>query len=152
MTIDMAVRRIEEGFDQGLYTAERAQEKIAAKKQEQTNIETEIQKIEEQLRVASDIDIHVKKLQEAAQQVNYRIQHYTRAQQKIFCQLFVDRIEMYREKKGKIYNVHAKVLMRFNPDQFNLPENLGRTGTALQDNTKIDNHSNDGLRGALDQT
>lgn len=135
---EMEIERVEQGYETGLYDEEKTQQKITKKKKELTQIDKQITEHEEQLNLLSSIDVEVKKLREASKQVKYRLEHLDRRQKKILVRLFVDRVELYRERikgekrRGKKWNVSADVYFKFNPTRLNEQIGEGSTGKAQQ--------------------
>jgi len=78
----------------------------------------------------------VQKLKDASEQVKYRLENLTPKQKKILCNLFVDRIEMYRKKEGKKWKVNAEIFFRFNPSKFAGADGEDRTPEALPESKK----------------
>ena len=106
------------------------QEKIAEKNKTAADIENKIQEIEDELKFMSSIDIEVQKLKDASKQIKYRLEQLNQKQKKILINLFIDRIEMFREKIGKRWKITAEIYFRFNPNKFPNNITVGRTEKA----------------------
>lgn len=127
---EVAIARIEHAYETGNYSEEKMQEKIAEKNKTAADIENKIQEIEDELKFMSSIDIEVQKLKDASKQIKYRLEKLDHKQKKILVNLFIDRVEMFREKIGKRWKITAEIYFRFNPNKF--PSTLigGRTEKA----------------------
>ncbi len=130
MNGEVAIARIEHAYETGNYSEEKMQEKISEKNKSSADIENKIQEIEDELKFMSSIDIEVQKLKDASKQIKYRLEKLDHKQKKILVNLFIDRIEMFREKIGKRWKITAEIYFRFNPNKF--PNTLigGRTEKA----------------------
>lgn len=136
INVEMAIARIEDAYEHGNYSEEKMAEKVSEKNNEIASIEEQIQKQEDELVFMSSIDLEAQKLKKASEQVKYRLENLTRKQKKILCDLFVDRVEMFRKKEGKNWNISAEIYFRFNPRKFSEPKTGGRTSQAQEDNKK----------------
>jgi hypothetical protein len=136
MNTEMSITRIESAYESGNYSEEKMAEKVAEKNTEIVKIEEEIQRQEDELSFISSVDIETQKLKSASEQVKYRLEKLTRKQKKILCNLFVDRVEMYRKKKGQEWEVSAEIYFRFNPEKFTNPTQGGRTQKELEKDKK----------------
>jgi hypothetical protein len=123
--MDLTISRIEKAYEMGHYSEEQLGQKISQENREMGNIETRIQEIENEIALIGSIDVEVKKLKEASEQIKYRLENLNQKQKKLLVQLFVDRIEIRRspleltaEKKVKRWDVKAEIYFRFNPNKF----------------------------------
>jgi site-specific DNA recombinase len=145
MNNDLAIARIENAYEEGQYSKEKMEEKLMERNKENTQIDEQIQDIEDQLRLISSVDVEVEKLKEASKQVKYRLQNLNRREKKILCQLFVDRVEMRRRKVHGRWKVSGDVFFRFNPQKFS--EEVGEDRTSK---TLVGATSGSSKRGNLD--
>ncbi len=111
------IPRIESAYERGLYDEDKLQERLTQKNQEIIAIEENISDVEDQLTMMTSASTEAKKLREASAQIKYKLEHLDRAQKKVLCHLFLDRIEMYRNRPNdqKRWTVHAEIFFRFNP-------------------------------------
>ncbi len=112
------IARVEEGYEKGVYDEEKTKEKIGQKNKELADIEAEIQSHEDQLSFIGEVEAEISKLNEASRQIKYRIENLNQEQKKVLVRLFIDRIELKREKVGKVWKIDAKVFFKFNPNKF----------------------------------
>jgi site-specific DNA recombinase len=152
MNTEMSITRIESAYESGNYSEEKMAEKVAEKNTEIVKIEEEIQRQEDELSFISSVDIETQKLKSASEQVKYRLEKLTRKQKKILCNLFVDRVEMYRKKKGQGWEVSAEIYFRFNPEKFTNPTQGGRTQKEEQEAKKDSLKSQKVRGGARERT
>jgi hypothetical protein len=131
VNIELAIGRVEAAYDHGTYSEEKMAAKIAQHNTDIADIDDKIQEIEDQLRLMGAVDVEVQKLREASEQVKYRMEKLDKRQQKILCNLFVDKVKMRRVREGKKWRIQAQVCFRFNPKKFAEPPKEGRTETGL---------------------
>jgi len=129
---NLEIPRIQEAYEKGIYDEEILQKKLTEKEEELAKIEVKIQEIEDELGFTSSLDMEVQKLKEASAQIKYKLENLSREQKKILCDLFIDRIEMYRQKEGKRWKVRVETFFRFNPNKF--PSVIAEGRTAKTDN------------------
>jgi hypothetical protein len=80
------------------------------------------------------MDIEVQKLKDASEQVRYRLEKLDRKQKRVLCNLFVDRVEMRREKlENEKWHVTANIYFRFNPVKFGQAEKKDSTKKPLRE-------------------
>lgn len=149
---EIAIGRIEEAFEKGTYSEEKLQEKTASKNKEIADIDQKIIKLEEELGILSSISVEVQKLKSASEQVKYRLDKLPHKQKKILCDLFVEKIEMRREKVGKKWKIQADVFFRFNPDKFSEPAEVGRTQKLDNKSATESKHPKKGFDGGRGRT
>lgn len=124
---ELAIARIENAYEEGRYSQEKMEEKVAERSKENAEIEGQIQDIEDQVCFVSSDNIEIEKLKAASEQVKYRLDNLDRKQKKILCQLFVDRVELRRRKVHNRWKVTGDVFFRFNPEKFERDIQVGRT-------------------------
>ncbi len=112
--LDLAIARIEEAYDHGTYSEEKLQEKLARKNVELTKLLEKEQLLEQQVRLLASTDIEIKKLKESSEMVRYRLGDLNYEQKRILCQLFVERIEISRQRVDGKWHRHADIFFRFN--------------------------------------
>lgn len=137
----VAIARIEEAYEEGRYSDEKMATKTTEREAVISKIETAIQEAEDQLVLLTSADVEVKKLRDAAEQVRYRLDKLDPRQKKILCNLFVDRVEMYRTPikgsgKRQRWNITSNVVFRFNPEKFGEGPQEGRTTLLLSKATE----------------
>lgn len=153
MNTELAIARIENAFENGAYSEEKLVEKVTEKSNEIGKIDEDIQKYEDELSFISSIDVEVGKLKSASEQVKYRLENLTRKQQKVLCNLFVDRVEMHRvPAEGKGWNITAEIYFRFNPEKFTKTDKGDRTQEGLKDNKKEPSKAQKQLDGGRERT
>lgn len=150
--LTLSIFRIEEAYENGVYSEEKMSEKLTEKNNSISKAETEIQDTQDQLQLLSSIDVEVEKLKEASAQVKYRLEHLTDKQKKMLCNLFVERVEMYRKRDGKRWKVSAEVYFRFNPKKFSEEALGGRTQRALKQEHNKNMPVKSSLDGAQERT
>ncbi len=128
---ELAIERIEARYERGNYSEEKTNEKVAREERRPTEIETKIQSIEDEISLMSSVDIEVQKLKEASKQVRYRVEKLDRRQQRVLCNLFVDKIEMRRVRDGKRWKVQPDIYFRFNPEKLKESVEKSRSQTWL---------------------
>lgn len=133
---EIAIARIEHAYEEGGYSQEKMEEKVAERNKESAEIEGLIQDIEDQISVVSSHAVEIEKLKAASEQVKYRLDNLDRKQKKVLCQLFVDRVEMRRRKVHNEWNVTGDVFFRFNPEKFERDVLVGRTVKKLMEDVK----------------
>jgi hypothetical protein len=136
MNNELTISRIERAYEEGIYSQEKMEEKVAQQNKENMTIEGQMQDIEDQLSLISAKEIEIAKLKEASEQVKHRLKGYDRRQKKIICQIFVDRVEMRRRKVHNRWKVSGDVFFRFNPQKFQREIELGRTVKKLSEAVK----------------
>ncbi len=134
--IELEKARIEIAYEKGAYGEEQLMEKLAEKGLEENEVAEKIQQLEDELNVMSSVDVEVEKLKEASEQVKYRLNNLDALQKKILCDLFIDRVEMYRQRKGDRWQVSAEIYFRFNPQKFHDTQKQGSTENAHADTEK----------------
>jgi len=152
ITEKMAIARIEAAYEEGQYSEVKMSAKSAERATEIGKIETEIQQSEDQLLLLTSVDVEVKKLRDAAEQVRYRLNKLDPRQKKILCNLFVDRVEMYRTPmkgsgKRQRWRITATVVFRFNPEKLNEAQREGRTTSQLSKATESQPRSENDVIG-----
>ena len=120
LNTDLVMGRIESALEQGIYSNEKANEKLIMQHQEKLKIEQEILKLEQELSQWSAIDVQLKQLKSVSEQMKYHIDKYDRKNRKLICQLLVQKVEMYRERQGGGWHTHAKVYLEFNLQKLSL--------------------------------
>lgn len=148
LNIDLVIGRIESALEQGIYSNEKANEKLILQHQERIRVEEEILKLEQELNQWSSVDIQLKQLKSVSEQLKYHINKYDRKNRKLVCQLLVQRVEMYREREGKGWHTHAKVHLEFNLLKLSLSALGGRTLTDLPKATNSKKNLDSRLDGA----
>lgn len=133
---EIAIARIEHAYEEGEYSQDKMEGKVAERNRENAEIEGQIQDIEDQVSVVSSHDVEIEKLKAASEQVKYRLDNLDKKQKKILCQLFVDRVEMRRRKVHNRWNVTGDVFFRFNPEKFERDILVGRTVKKLVQDAK----------------
>ena len=123
--------RIEEGYDKGVYDEEKTKEKLGQKNKILAEIDEEIQNIENELAFIGTVELEVSKLKEASRQIKYKIDNLSHAQKKVLVKLFVDKIELNRERHGKAWKIKAEISFKFNPSKFPTRLVEGRTEERL---------------------
>jgi len=136
MNNELTIARIERAYEEGIYSQEKMEDKVAEQNKENVAIEGQMQDIEDQLSLISAKEIEVAKLKEASEQVKHRLKDYDRRQKKVICQIFVDRVEMRRRKVHNRWKVSGDVFFRFNPKKFEREIELGRTVKKLTEAVK----------------
>ncbi len=134
--LELKMERIEEGYDNGVYGAERASEKTAAVQQEVDRIEGRIEDIGKELLVAGLQEQEIEGLRSAAKTVKYNLDKLGRKQKKILIDLFIDRVELDRtprETGGKRtkWDITVQYYFRFVPEKFASLPKKGRTTKGL---------------------
>lgn len=129
---ELEIGRIEEAYEQGIYSEEKLNERLSKKNKKIAEAETQIQEIEDELNFVASMDIEVKKLKDASKQLKYRLESLDAKQKKVLANLFVDRIEMYRRKEGKRWKITAEIFFKFNPTKFPTRLIKGRTEESLK--------------------
>lgn len=150
--MELSMARIEEAYENGVYSEDKMSEKIADKNDSMAKIEEEIQTIEDQLHFLSSVDVEVQKLKEASAQVKYKMDKLTPKQKKMLCSLFVERVEMFRVRDGKHWKVSSEIFFRFNPKKFSEATNRVRTQRALKQEQNKTLNSKAKLSGAQERT
>lgn len=155
--IEAEIARVEYVYEKGDYSEEKMSEKISFKNKEIANLDKKIIKHEKSLREMGSIEVEVQKLKTASEQVRYRIENLTQAQKAILCNLFVDRVEMFRTEKpsnktGKEWDIQAKVFFRFNPKNISDKIPQGRTDEDLETNESIQKNPHKGDNGVTGRT
>ncbi|QQS58915.1 recombinase family protein [Candidatus Peregrinibacteria bacterium] len=151
MNLEMNIARIENAFENGSYSEEKMAKRIMEKEEEMSRIEEEIQEREDRLIFLSSLDIEVKKLKSASEEVKYRLENLTPKQKKILCHLFVDRIEMNRTREESKWKVSAEIFFRFNPQKFVNGQEGDRIGKGLEQNKKKTSSEEKVLNGGRGQ-
>jgi site-specific DNA recombinase len=137
---ELEVARVEEGYEKGVYDEKKTSEKIATKNQEISEIEEKIISLEDQLRFTGAVDLEVKKLKEASAQVKCRLKSLSREQQKVLVNLFVERVEIYKEKVQGKNKITLQIFYKFNPQKF--PTRIVK-GCAEEELESKENNKND---------
>lgn len=132
----IGLARIEEAYENGKYDEDTMSRRLSLKNQKIVEMEIKAQEIEDELSFISSVDVEVEKLKNASAQVKYRLENLSNKQKKILCNLFVDRIEMYRERVGKKWSVRAEIFFQFNPQKFPNTLTKDRTTKDLNKRTK----------------
>lgn len=145
---DLEIARIEEGYDKGVYSEDKTKDKIASKNTAIAELEEKIQAIEDKLRLLGSINIEVEKLKEASEQLKYRLENFTQEQKKVLVKLFLERIEMYKEKVEGRNKITLEVFFKFNPKKFPNGIMEDRTEGGLQLNNIPKKLPNEGSNGA----
>ncbi len=127
---EIEIGRVQSAYEKGMYNEDTLQEKLTEKEQKISEIEEKIQQIEDELALMSSVDMEVEKLRSASEQVRYRLENLNQKQKRILCELFVDKIEMYRKRDGKRWDVQAEIYFRFNPTKFGEAKSEDRTRKA----------------------
>ena len=95
-------------------------------------------------------------MKDASKQVKYRLDHLDRKGKKIICNLFIERIEMYRKPvvvNGKEqWKVWPEIFFRFNPDKFPKAAQVGRSTTSQKKAKKQSSESKNDVDGAPAET
>ena len=133
--LELEMARAESAFESGIYSEEKVATKITEKNEEIANVEKLMQERHDRLAMMTSVDVEVKKLKEASEQVKYRLDNLDRKQKKILCNLFVESVEMRRKEvpsntKRKKWNIRATIKFRFNLDKLREEAKKGRTKTA----------------------
>ena len=145
---EIEISRIEEGYDKGVYDEEKTKEKIGQKNKELSEIDEEIQKIESELAFMGEVELEVSKLQDASAQIKYKLDNLNPEQKKVLVKLFVDKIDMNRERAGNKWKIRAEVSLKFNPNKFPNRLTEDRTAKPDQNNKKPDKTSGKDFNGA----
>ncbi len=148
LELDIREARVQEAYEGGQYSSTTLSSKLATIEKERGEVQSEIQELEDKLALMASVDTEVKKLKDASEKVKYRLDHLTTSQKKVLCKLFVDRVEMYRDKtkEGK-WEVRADVHFRFNPDKLIPAAVGGSTETNLKKASKEAKSSKYGRSG-----
>jgi site-specific DNA recombinase len=134
--LEIEQARIEKAYDKGTYSLEKMEDKVRELEEQIGSTGDEIDKIQQELSIASLKEKEIAGLRKAAEVVNYNLNNLERKQKKILIDLFVDRVEMDRtelpsEGKRSKWDIHAKVIFRFVPDKFTSPTKKGSTSKGL---------------------
>lgn len=134
---EMKISRIEDAYENGSYGQEKLSQKTSEAQTEIDILDRRIDEIRKELSIASLKDAEIAGLRKAAEAVNYNLDNLTRKQKKILLDLFIDRVEMNRneipsEGKRSKWAISARVIFRFVPEKFNIPNNVGRTQKELE--------------------
>lgn len=148
MNLDLAMARIEAAFETGMYSNEKSHQKLELRNEEKLALLDQIEKHEKELAQLSSIDVQLKQLKAVSEQLKYRIDTYDRKNQKLLCQLLVEKVEMFREKQGRDWHTHAKVYLEFNLQKLYLSILGGRTLKKHKDEPNAGNDGERGLGGA----
>ncbi len=148
LNMDLVIGRIESALEQGIYSNEKANEKLIIQQQEKLRIEDEIVKHEQELKQWSSVDIQLRELKSVSEQLKYHIDKYDRKDRKLVCQLLVQRVEMYRERQSKGWHTHAKVHLEFNLLKLSLSALGGGTLKALPKDSNLKKDRGSRLDGA----
>lgn len=146
------INLIEVGYEKGLYDDKKASNKIAAKNASIKDLDNKIAELEKELSFLGSVDLEVSKLKEASKQINYKLDNLNREQRKILVNLFIERVEMRRnrENAGNKWQIETIVHFRFNPQRLINAYNMGRTDSSLKEAIKSksipleDNHGRGG--------
>lgn len=133
---ELSIARIEQAYESGAYSEEKMIQKVERHNQEIADMEQKIQEREDELTMMSAMDIELQKLKDASEQVQYRLDNLSREQKRILCDLFVDRVEMYRSKDGERWKLSAEIFFRFNPEKLMKRETEVCTSDPQQENKK----------------
>ena len=158
VNIELEIGRTEQAFEKGIYSEEKLGEKTLGKNKEIAGIEEKIQLIEDKISLMSAVDIEVEKLKDASEEVKYKIEKLNQREKKIICNLFIDRIELYRTaikaEKGRRqkWDVKADIFFRFNPEKFIQEEGVGRTEKSKENNKKESINSQSDSLGVTGRT
>lgn len=150
---EITIARIERSYDEGIYDREKMERKIHERNREIGRLDTVIQDKEAELGLMSAVDVEVQKLKEAAEQVKYRLDKMGRREKKILCNLFVERVEMWRQSLGKLgtdknrWKIWADVYFRFNPNKFRAKDSMVSTTTELEQANTIGSMSEKDVDG-----
>ena len=129
---NLTIKRIEKSCDEGRYSQEKTDGKLAEYIKENTEIEGQMQEIEGKLSVISSKKIEIEKLMEISKETKGKLENYDRRQKKIMCQLIIERVEMHRRKVHGRWKAFGEVVFHFNLNKFEREIELGRTVKAQQ--------------------
>ena len=143
------IGRIEFAYERCIYDEDKLQEKLTAKELELNDVNEKITAFEDRLAMMGRAAQEISKLREASEAVKYKIDKLSRDQKKILCQLFVDRVEMFRDRKKdeKRWNITAEIFFRFNPQGVRPETVVGRTPESQQEAVSDDSEAENGLSG-----
>jgi site-specific DNA recombinase len=145
MEADLALARINQAYEHGIYSEERMKERVQLQEEAITAIDKRVLEIEQELFRIGQADLEIQKLKEASEEMKGHIDNYNRAQQKAVCQICVARVEMYRERLNGKWQVSSKIVLRFNPEQLTESSIKVRTGKSLteEERKKLSRGNND---------
>lgn len=128
------IPRIMAAYEKGVYEEDQLQERLTEKQTEQYQTEMKISELEDQINIMASATTEIESLRQASREIHYRLNSLTRPQKKLICQLFVDRVEMRRERRNgrQRWAVQAEIFFRFNPSKFRQNQQGGRTDSPDQ--------------------
>lgn len=156
--LELRAKKIEYAYESGAYDEEKLSDKLGDIGRTRVQLEQKEQELQDELNVLSVTDTEVQSLKEASEVVRHRLDKLDTRQKKILCGLFVDRVEMYRERATsddgrQKWKVTANVVFRFNPSKLKA---LGKgvepevIGSKLKNRTQVRPMDEDGGSEACD--
>lgn len=121
-SLELRAKKIEYAYESGAYDEEKLSIKLGDIGRTRAQLEQKEQELQDEINILSITHIEVQSLKEASKAVRHRLDRLDNKQKKILCGLFLDRVEMYREKATsedgrKKWRVRANVVFRFNPSK-----------------------------------
>lgn len=120
--LELRAKKIEYAYEVGSYDEEKMSSKLGDLHKTRVQLEQKEQELLDTINMLSVTGIEVEGLKQASEAVKHRIDLLDNKQKKVLCGLFLDRVEMYRERTvtddgRQKWRVTANVIFRFNPSK-----------------------------------
>lgn len=139
--IYLQIEKIEHAYETGRYSEEKMSTKLEQANTELATTEGSIKELEDERDLMASVAIEVQELEKASDQFKHNLANLGRREQKMLCNLFVERINLSKterptEKKRKEWDISVDIMFRFNLSKLQQEYIEGRTSKAQDVNEK----------------
>jgi site-specific DNA recombinase len=128
---ELAIDRVRHAYEEGQYSAEVLSQRITERETAISKIDERINELTSELTMLGNVGKEVQKLHDASAQVKFRLDKLNRANKKMMCQFFIEKVDMHRTmgEDGR-WKVRAVIHFQFNPEKLQTAVEMGRTQEA----------------------